>query len=67
MTSFDGIFTENGLRVGHFSTGFRQVIPHPGDEDWKFSPENCVMGEKNWTWIQDETYLVCPGCGLDGT
>ncbi|WP_267716676.1 hypothetical protein [Streptomyces sp. CoH17] len=50
----------------------REVVAHPSmTGSWAYKPEECLIaGSQKGTWIEsfDGTqYLVCPGCGLDGT
>ncbi|MFE0472408.1 hypothetical protein ACFW2V_12410 [Streptomyces sp. NPDC058947] len=54
--------------LGHLPEPGREVIPNPTGEAWPYRPEDCPRAaEMTGTWINDGQYLVCPGCGMDGT
>lgn len=58
------------LGYGHLPEPGRDVIANPNGEPWAYRPENCLRAdETRWTWITvgGEEFLVCPGCGVDGT
>lgn len=58
------------LGYGHPPVPGRDVIANPNGEPWTYEPKNCLRAdETRWTWITvgDKEFLVCPGCGVDGT
>lgn len=53
---------------GHYSVPGREVITSEDGTPWPYEPDTCPRAdETQWTWIHNGTYLVCPGCGTDGT
>jgi hypothetical protein len=54
------------LGYGHFNSG-RSVVP--AEKEWPFNPGNCEVADDPHCvkWINNNTVLVCTGCGLDCT
>ena len=55
-------YVQDLLGYGHIGRQGRKI--HPG---FPILPSQCVWGDRDWIWINDEQNLVCPRCGLDGT
>jgi hypothetical protein len=56
------------LGLGHFPEPRRRVIPKDDGTPWLYEADRCPRaGEMVGIWINKDTRLVCPGCGMDGT
>lgn len=44
----------------------RRVLLRPG-VDWPYSQPEVCMVEHPFEWMFDGRFLICQGCGLDGT
>lgn len=56
------------LGLGHFPEPGRGVVQNQTGEPWRYTPDDCPRADEwKWTWINNATSLVCPGCGTDGT